>query len=291
MVQIIIQLLRQGWQPLRELWEEGGVEEVVFANRNKAYGAYVLRRNEGWYLLTALSIVVGGLLSVGWISTKIKTAGAEAEYEYRTIVLSCGFDDAVLPPPPPLPQRHYCSFWQMPTPAPLAEVLTERPVIGLGQVPISEIDSKLDTLLYAAVLDTPDHPLEIEALAAPQDWLIPEIEETEADIPDIIREEMPDIGSFVIVPDEPKPLNLSEIIKLVKIPQVARDAGLSGPVVFRVLIGKDGYYKRHKVINGHPILAKAFEEHLPLLRCEPAMEGDKPVAYWINIPFTICFLE
>ncbi|MEL7533565.1 MAG: energy transducer TonB [Bacteroidota bacterium] len=294
MMLLILQMLRQGWRPLSELWREGGVEEEVFAHRNKAYGAYELRRNEGWYLLTALSMVVGGLISLGWISTQISFADAEDDYQVRMVQLCKGFEKAVLPPPPPCPPpSHHHVSWQMPVPAPLDEVLAARSIYGLGQMPVSKIEpeSRPEAFLHAGAVEISSHPIEISELAPPLDWLIPEISETEADIPDIIQEEMPDIGSFVIGPDEPKPLNLSEIIKLVEIPQIARDAGLSGPIVFRVLIGKDGHYKRHQVVTGHPILVREIERHLPLLRFTPALEGDKPIKYWVNIPFNFKLID
>ena len=276
MVQIIIQLLRQGWQPLRELWQEGGIEEAVFANRNKAYGAYVLRRNEAWYLLTALSIVVGGLLSLGWISTKITTA--EAEYEYRTIVLSRGFDNAVLPPPPPLPKPHYCSFWQMPKPAPLAEVLAERSVSGFENLPEPKPADCTFIIPAPEINDLQQDTFKLPRLSYPKDWVIPEIEEE-------ISEDNHQSNFLFISPSEPKPLNLDEIRETICYPETTICPGPSGVVVFRILVDEKGMPAEYKALTGHPILVKAVEEKIPLLRFKPASDGQKPIASWVNIPF------
>ena len=96
----------------------------------------------------------------------------------------------------------------------------------------------------------------------------------------------PDINAFVFAEEEPKPVMTDDIHQVLGYPQIARDAGIEGNVVVRVLVDEDGKYSRHKVINQvHPVLAKAVEEHVGNLRFTPAIQGGKPIKFWVNIPF------
>jgi len=286
MMALIIQLLRQGWQPLRELWQEGGMDEILFANRNKSYGAYELRRNEGWYLLTALGIVLGGLVSLSWISTKMTIAKPEASYTIKTLKFCKGFEQAILPPPPcPSPHKYHKVTWQRPVPAPLAEIESER--LSLSDIPEP---SPKGGVFRIPEPECGEIRIDTAELPTLTDWIIPEIDEEE-DIPEVYQEEILDKSSFLIDPMEPKPINLGELLKLIQYPQIALDAGIQGAVVFHVLIGKDGHYKRHQVIEGHPVLVREIEKHLPSLRFTPVLQGDKPINYWVNIPFNIKPLE
>ena len=96
----------------------------------------------------------------------------------------------------------------------------------------------------------------------------------------------PDINAFVFAEEEPKPVNMSDIQKAIGYPQIARDAGIEGNVVVRVLVDELGNYKRHKIINQvHPILAKAVEKEINRLKFTPAIQGGKPIPFWVNIPF------
>ncbi|MEL6592497.1 MAG: energy transducer TonB, partial [Bacteroidota bacterium] len=75
-------------------------------------------------------------------------------------------------------------------------------------------------------------------------------------------------------------------------PQIARDAGIEGNVVVRVLVDKRGNYDKHKIITQvHPILTKAVEEHISKLQFTPAIQGGKPIKFWVNIPFNFKLLN
>ncbi|MEL7340987.1 MAG: energy transducer TonB, partial [Bacteroidota bacterium] len=75
-------------------------------------------------------------------------------------------------------------------------------------------------------------------------------------------------------------------------PQIARDAGIEGNVVVRVLVDKRGNYDKHKIITQvHPILTKAVEEHIAKLQFTPAIQGGKPIKFWVNIPFNFKLLN
>lgn len=66
---------------------------------------------------------------------------------------------------------------------------------------------------------------------------------------------IPDPDQFILVDQEPTPLNLDEFNKKIGYPLLLREAGIIGKVVFRVLVDEEGNYVRHEVIKSpHPLL-------------------------------------
>jgi len=120
-----------------------------------------------------------------------------------------------------------------------------------------------------------------------------EEEEMNQQIPEVYpKPEYPGIDEFLITEREPRALNLDEVKKAIGYPLIARDAGIEGTVVVRILVHKNGAYQRHELINAvHPILTRAVEAHISKLRFEPALQGGRTISYWVNIPFTFrcCF--
>ncbi|MCB0842763.1 MAG: energy transducer TonB, partial [Bacteroidetes bacterium] len=87
-------------------------------------------------------------------------------------------------------------------------------------------------------------------------------------------------------------VNINDIKKLIGYPQIARDASIQGMVVVRVLVDKNGNYAKHKVTNEvHPILSRAVEEHVNKLKFTPAIQGGKPIKFWVNIPFNFMLIK
>ena len=107
------------------------------------------------------------------------------------------------------------------------------------------------------------------------------------DIPEVVQETgIPGPNDFVEPDEHPRVLNMKEVSQAIGYPNAAQTIGLEGQVVVRVLIDEQGVYQRHIVLNGvHPILEKAVEVHLNKLRFTPAIQGKKPIKFWVNIPF------
>lgn len=102
----------------------------------------------------------------------------------------------------------------------------------------------------------------------------------------------PGIKDFVQVDEEPKPINMNELYKKIGYPKAAREAGIEGTVVARVLIDEKGQYVEHEILNeAHAILSTAVEEQLPSLTMTPAIKDDIPVKFWVNIPFNFKLIE
>lgn len=104
-------------------------------------------------------------------------------------------------------------------------------------------------------------------------------------------EGFPPVNAFIAADKEPQPLNLQEIKQAIGYPRIARDAGIEGNVVVRVLVDKDGKYLRHQVLNGvHPLLHQVVEQHLNKLKFTPALKNGAPMRFWVNIPFSFRLL-
>lgn len=102
----------------------------------------------------------------------------------------------------------------------------------------------------------------------------------------IAQKEEPGIDEFIFVEKEPVVQNLGEVRQQITYPEQAIEEGIVGTVVARVLFDTEGKYVKHKIVNKtDPLLNEAVATHLSDLRCEPAMNGGEPVAYWMNIPF------
>lgn len=108
-------------------------------------------------------------------------------------------------------------------------------------------------------------------------------------IPDVIRpftNDKTDDRHWCIPISEPYPTNLYEIKRLIGYPKVARDAGIMGTVVIRILVGSQGECKKFEVTRSpHPILTKAVVKYIDRLKFTPYISNKKPVSFWVSVPF------
>ncbi|RMG24285.1 MAG: hypothetical protein D6730_12960, partial [Bacteroidetes bacterium] len=96
----------------------------------------------------------------------------------------------------------------------------------------------------------------------------------------------PGVHDFVFVTEEPEPLNLEEVRKLIGYPMPAIKRGIEGKIYCRILVDEKGHYVTHKFTRkAHPILMDAVNRHLAQLRFRPAYVYERPTSYWMNIPF------
>ncbi|MEM7510011.1 MAG: M56 family metallopeptidase [Bacteroidota bacterium] len=101
-----------------------------------------------------------------------------------------------------------------------------------------------------------------------------------------------DADAFFEVDEEPFPVNMKEVQKAIGYPKAARDAGIEGSMIVRVLVNEEGKYSKHTVVNQvHPTLAEPVEEHISELVFTPAIKDGKPTKFWVNIPFNFKLLN
>jgi protein TonB len=95
-----------------------------------------------------------------------------------------------------------------------------------------------------------------------------------------------DPNEFILVDQEARPINLNQVAGCIVYPQAAKDAGITGRVVLRVMVSKKGKYVRHIVTkNPHPWLTDACERCISKLKFTPAIQNGKRIAMWVNVPF------
>lgn len=92
--------------------------------------------------------------------------------------------------------------------------------------------------------------------------------------------------------EEPKPLNMGDIQRLIGYPVKARDGGIQGNVVVRMLIDSSGKPVDNRVITQvSPVLSNQVEYYLMDLRLSPATINGKAIPFWVNIPFNFKLLN
>lgn len=102
----------------------------------------------------------------------------------------------------------------------------------------------------------------------------------------------PDPNVFVSVEKEPEALNFDSVRKNIGYPAIARDAGIEGNTVLRILVDNKGSYIKHQVIKAvHPILTKEIEKHVSSLRFNPAIKEGVNISFWMNVPFNFRLLR
>lgn len=256
-------------------------DDKLFAHRNKAYGAYFLRKNYVRHTLRALIIAISAI-AIG-IAVPFVKAYIEAKLEglhrakKKTVITELmeppPIDKKNEPPPPPVEQP--------PPPPQRAQIKFVPPqVVKEEEAKKEETIANIDTLMK---VDPGTKDVQGDPNA------IPEISEGDgkgqpAEV--VEKEEEPDPNAFVAVEKEPQPVNIDEIKKRIGYPPLAKEAGIQGKVIVRVLVGKNGKYEKHIVLRSpHKLLTEAVEKELPNLEFTPGIQAGKPIKVWVTIPF------
>jgi periplasmic protein TonB len=96
----------------------------------------------------------------------------------------------------------------------------------------------------------------------------------------------PDVNKVTIFEVAPNPLNMEEVMKKIGYPPIAKEAGIEGQVMLRILVDEKGNYVRHIISKAaHPLLQAEVEKHAQELYFTPAIQDGKPIKSWVNIPF------
>lgn len=256
-------------------------DDRLFANRNKEYGAYFLRKNYVRHTLRALIIAilaVGTAIAIpfvkAYIEAKLEGLNRAKKRQVITELMEPPpIDKKNEPPPPPIEQP--------PPPPQRAQIKFVPPqVVKEEEAKKEETIANIDTLMK---VDPGTKDVEGDPNAIPD---IGEVEGTSKEPVEVVEEKDPDPMAFVAVEKEPQPVNIDDIKKRIGYPPLAKEAGIQGKVIVRVLVGKTGKYERHIVIRSpHKLLSEAVEKELPNLEFTPGIQAGKPIRVWVTIPF------
>lgn len=266
------------------------LDQIVFEDREHAYGAYDLRIRYRQHLGRALLMVLILFLLVTvlpkiieWAQPQVLATTLQEEYQVVDVVLDDlpalqDEADKIDPPPPP--------------PEPSAPVQT---IAFVVPDPTPE-DQMRDTSTIHAMDDilegNPDLFDQEGDLVADFKW-----EDVDEEIGGAFTEEKPktdEIGykDFVFLDKEPAPVNMEEVKKLMGYPPLALEARIEGKVVVRVQVSTAGEYVKHVVISDpHPILTNEVAKYLKKIQFTPGIQAGKPIKVWVTIPFEFKLLN
>ena len=120
-----------------------------------------------------------------------------------------------------------------------------------------------------------------EQMSAAYDDLSKLGQDTGGDINVISKEPpLPTPDQIVIAEVYPQLLRMNAPIY----PPLAREAGIEGTVVLRVLVSKEGKVLNVIVLSGNPMLAEAARTAAFTAQFSPALQQHKPVPVWVQLP-------
>jgi TonB family protein len=91
---------------------------------------------------------------------------------------------------------------------------------------------------------------------------------------------LPSPDDYVAYEKEPELVSMQEPVY----PELAREAGVEGTVLIRVLVGEDGFVKDEIIIQSVSMLDDNAAAAAKTAVFKPALQKDKPVAVWMVIP-------
>jgi protein TonB len=243
--------------------------ELVFENRNKAYGGYVLRRKYADRVVFALiACIIGIALLIAipkLVSVLSKTdfSSKETMTEAITLAEPPPIDKSAPPPPPVIPPPPVQQTIKFTPPKVVKDEEAQEPPPTQEEVK----DVQVSTVTVEGDKDIIDLPEEN-----------PVVGEDEGKIFTVV-EEMPGFPG-----GEGKLFEYLQ--KNIKYPPVARENGITGRVYVTFVVDKDGKIKDAKVLRG--IGGGCDEEALRVIRSMPdwkaGRQNGRPVQVQYNLP-------
>lgn len=167
------------------------------------------------------------------------------------------------------------------------KVLTAPPSLSKTPPPAMKLDVPVAPPSAGAPVPVPDAEAPKEQTIATQQEIQafnPNATDTGKDNEIVIAappdDEAPKIGEFVYYEDPPTLVSMPKP----EYPELARDAQLEGTVKVQALIGKDGLVKKTVVTKSVSLLDDAAIKAVASSRWRPAMNNNKPVEVWVEVP-------
>lgn len=265
---------------------QADLTEIVFRNRNKLYGAYILRKEyvknttKGLIYGTAFLLAIF-LVPVLISAIKDNLPKEDIKLDETTLKLEepppMNEKDEPPPPPevepPPPPQRSEIKFVP-PVVVKNEEAPPEKTIAAIDS--LEKKDADIGKKDVEGVADAPPNLDNID-VSGKGDKPVEVAAPVEVD---------PDINAFTFVTSEPVPANMADIQKRLVYPEVCKESQIQGKVHVRILVDKEGNPTKFVVRKSpHPLLSKSVENEVMKLKFTPAVNAGKPVKCWVNIPF------
>lgn len=253
------------------------LDDIVFESRNKEYGAYLLRKKYPRHIL--LAFVAGTFLvlfSLGFpaILNFIEGLKPAEEEEIKKVTIVELADVPIneekqpeLPPEEvaPPPKKSAIKF-VIPEPVPDEEAKPEETIVNVEEIKDKNVGTET-----------------VEGTEEGFDF--GEKEGTGNKVVEAPKEEEPDPNAFMAVEKEPAPVNMADFKKNIGYPPQAKEAGITGKVILKVLVDKEGNVDKHIVLkSAHQLLTDACVAQLKTLKFTPAIQAGKPTKFWVVVP-------
>ena len=254
--------------------------DIVFAHRNKAYGAYQLRRAYAKNLRRALGyalLVIGGFLALPHILSALGGDAPPPPPEQTIFSMTLPDVDPNSPPPPPPPPP--------PTPPP--------PVHASIQFvpPIQEQDSKVseeppvvapNDITVQVAATTQEGPTDVP----PPDFTPPKpavIVDASPETPDVVW----DMGGVQKPPTFPggEKEMLHYLAEQINYPSLARENNIQGNVVLSFVVGKDGLVSDIEVLKD--IGGGCGKESIRVVQSMPRWSAGEANGKPVKVKFTL----
>lgn len=243
-------------------------DEIVFENRNKEYGAYLLRKKYNRNLLTGMIIgiiILGTAIIAPYINAKAlenRAKRAERQVEIQMENLDQPQENVEPPPPPPPPPAET-----------VEQVKYVAPVV---------VDSvKPEDVKQLMTADQAQVEVKNEEVS-----VVEEVQEE-------VKEEEAPTEVFVVVEEMPafpggdKAL-MEFIYANIQYPEIAKENNIQGRVILRFCVTYKGGVDQVQIIRG---VDKSLDDEavrvIKLLPAwKPGKQGGKPVNVWYSVPVT-----
>lgn len=253
----------------KDTFKAPAFDDIVFAHRNKEYGAYKLRKKYKPTLILALLVgilIIGTLVIAPYLNAKAtvnREKRAERAVEIKMEAMDAPVEQVAPPPPPPPPPADVVQQAKYVPPIVVDSVKPE------DEVQLMTADEAQDVVQNTEVVDI---PVEVKE----------EVQEEEAEeVPFVVVEEMP------MFPGGDAAL-LKYIGENTVYPEVAKENNIQGRVIVRFCVTAKGGVSQVSVLKGvDPELdAEAIRVVNTLPPFKPGKQGGKPVPVWYMVPIT-----
>lgn len=259
--------------------------EILFATRNRAYGAYVLRRNYPTYVRNALLIMLAALVLL-FLLPLISKAFAKADREKQSVEVVLEAPPALnpdVPPPPPPPPV------ETPPPPEVKQVRFVPPILEENVAPEDEEKPPLQDTLKT-VKNIGDEDRDGEDVDKPiQDTAGSWRAKVQVQAPP--KQEDNTIYTTANVQQQAEfPGGNAAMYKWIneniRYPDVAREQGISGKVYVKFVVEKNGAISDIKITKSPaPSLEKEVIRILNLMpKWNPAKQNGNSVRVYFNMP-------
>lgn len=256
---------------VNQLTHKIDIEELIFANKNKEYGAYKLRQSYRTYLSFAMwmAVLILFLATTGPTIYRMMNPEDVSAKKTRKVIITD------LAPPPSIGEEK--KIEELEAPPPLKSTIKFTPPVV-----------KPDEQVKDEYVPTVDELKEVNPGLATQQGVEGGIDysliETEEKVVEEKKEEAPTF--FVAVEEMPEPIGgIEGIQSKIVYPEIAKRAGVEGKVYVLAFVDENGTVRDAKIIKG--IGAGCDEAALQAVlatRFKPGKQRGKPVNVQVSIP-------